>query len=107
MVQEYLELLGPRTRMVSIVHLSNSLGTINPVCTIIEAAHERGVPVLLDGAQAAQHMRIDVQDLDCDFFAFSGHKIYGPSGVGVLYGRHELLDAMDPFVFGGHILLAG
>jgi len=100
----YLKLLGPRTRFVSVVHLSNSLGTINPVQDIIEAAHARGVPVLIDGAQAAQHSRIDVQALDCDFYALSGHKIYGPTGIGLLYGKQALLDDMAPYQGGGDMI---
>ncbi|MFB3903822.1 MAG: SufS family cysteine desulfurase [Acidobacteriota bacterium] len=103
-LDEYQRLLGPRTRFVSIVHLSNVLGTINPVKEIIRLAHERGVPVFVDGAQAAAHLRIDVQDLDCDFYAFSGHKLYGPSGIGVLYGKARLLDQMPPYQGGGDMI---
>ncbi len=101
---EFLALLGPRTRLVALVHLSNSLGTINPVHRIIEAAHAAGAPVLIDGAQAAPHLRIDVQDLDCDFYALSGHKMFGPTGIGVLYGKQELLDAMQPYQGGGDMI---
>jgi cysteine desulfurase / selenocysteine lyase len=97
-------LLGERTRLVSIVHLSNALGTINPVKQLIAATHERGVPVLLDGAQSAPHLGVDVQDLDCDFFAFSGHKVYGPTGVGVLYGKASLLERMPPYQGGGDMI---
>jgi cysteine desulfurase/selenocysteine lyase len=97
-------LLGERTRLVSIVHLSNALGTINPVKEMIAAAHERGVPVLVDGAQSAPHLGVDVQDLDCDFFAFSGHKLYGPTGVGILYGKASLLDRMPPHQGGGDMI---
>jgi cysteine desulfurase/selenocysteine lyase len=97
-------LLGERTRLLSIVHLSNALGTINPVKKMIAAAHERGVPVLVDGAQSAPHLGVDVQDLDCDFFAFSGHKIYGPTGVGVLFGKASLLDRMPPSQGGGDMI---
>jgi cysteine desulfurase / selenocysteine lyase len=97
-------LLGERTRLVSIVHLSNALGTINPVKEMIAAAHDRGVPVLIDGAQSAPHLGVDVQDLDCDFFAFSGHKVYGPTGVGVLYGKASLLDRMPPHQGGGDMI---
>ena len=104
LLEEYESLLSPRTRFVSIVHQSNALGTINPVERIIELAHARGIPVLLDGAQAVAHVPIDVQKLGCDFYAFSGHKLYGPTGVGVLYGRAELLDAMPPYQGGGEMI---
>ncbi len=104
MLERYLELLGPRTRFVSVVYQSNSLGTINPVREMITAAHERGIPVLLDGAQAAQHMRVDVQELDCDFFAFSGHKVYGPTGIGILYGKEQHLTEMTPYQGGGDMI---
>ena len=104
LLDEYEQLLSPRTRFVSVVHQSNALGTINPVEKIIELAHARGVPVLLDGAQAVAHVPIDVQKLGCDFYAFSGHKLYGPTGVGVLYGRAELLDAMPPYQGGGEMI---
>jgi len=103
-VEDFERLLSPRTRIVSLVHLSNALGTINPVKEIIALAHRRGVPVLLDGAQAAARIPIDVQDLDCDFYALSGHKLYGPTGIGVLYGRSELLEAMPPFLGGGDMI---
>ena len=103
-VEDFERLLSPRTRIVSLVHLSNALGTINPVKEIIALAHRRGVPVLLDGAQAAARIPIDVQDLDCDFYAFSGHKLYGPTGIGVLYGKSELLEAMPPFLGGGDMI---
>lgn len=103
-MEAFHRLLGPRTRLVSVVHLSNSLGTINPVDKIVAAAHALDVPVLLDGAQSAPHMSVDVQALDCDFFAFSGHKIYGPTGIGVLYGRRELLESMDPYQGGGDMI---
>jgi cysteine desulfurase/selenocysteine lyase len=89
---------------VAVAHVSNALGTCNPVRTIIEMAHARGIPVLLDGAQAAPRMPIDVQELDCDFYAFSGHKIYGPSGIGVLYGKAQLLDSMPPYQGGGEMI---
>jgi cysteine desulfurase/selenocysteine lyase len=101
---EYEKLLGPRTRLVSVVHVSNVLGTINPVREIIAAAHRRGVPVLLDGAQAVAHLPVDVQELDCDFYAFSGHKLYGPTGIGVLYGKAKLLEAMPPWQGGGDMI---
>ena len=100
----YLKLLGPRTKFVSIVHLSNSLGTINPVARIIEAAHAQDVKVLLDGAQAISRLSVDVQALDCDFYAMSGHKIYGPTGTGVLFGRASLLDEMPPYQGGGDMI---
>jgi cysteine desulfurase/selenocysteine lyase len=101
---EYEQLLGPRTRLVSVVHVSNVLGTINPVREIIALAHRRGVPVLLDGAQAVAHLPVDVQELDCDFYAFSGHKLYGPTGIGVLYGKAKLLEAMPPWQGGGDMI---
>lgn len=101
---DYLELLSPRTKIVSVVHISNSLGTINPVRRIIQAAHEFGVPVMLDGAQAVPHSAVDVQALDCDFYAFSGHKVFSPTGIGVLYGKAELLEAMDPYQGGGEMI---
>jgi cysteine desulfurase/selenocysteine lyase len=100
------ELLGGRTRLLSIVHISNALGTINPVKTLIGKAHARGIPVLLDAAQAAPHTAIDVQALDCDFLALSGHKMYGPTGIGILYGKRALLDAMPPYQGGGEMILA-
>jgi cysteine desulfurase/selenocysteine lyase len=101
---EYEKLLGPRTKLVSVVHVSNSLGTVNPVKRIVEAAHRRGVPVLVDGAQAAAHMRIDVRELDCDFYAISGHKLYGPTGIGVLFGKEKHLRAMPPYQGGGDMI---
>jgi cysteine desulfurase/selenocysteine lyase len=104
LIDEYEKLLGPRTRLVAIAHVSNALGTINPVRRIIELAHRRKVPVLLDGAQAAPHLTVDVQALGCDFYAFSGHKVYGPTGIGVLYGKAELLDAMPPWQGGGDMI---
>ena len=104
LLEEYENLLSPRTKFVSVVHQSNALGTINPVERIIELAHARGIPVLLDGAQAVAHVPIDVRKLGCDFYAFSGHKLYGPTGVGVLYGRAELLDAMPPYQGGGEMI---
>ncbi len=102
--EEFEKLLGARTRFVALVHVSNVLGTINPVREMIEAAHRRNVPVLLDGAQAAPHLKVDVQALDCDFYAFSGHKLYGPTGVGVLYGKAGLLEAMPPYQGGGDMI---
>lgn len=103
-MEEFGKLLGPRTRLVALAHVSNALGTINPVQHIIAAAHAHGAPVLLDSAQAAPHVEIDVQALDCDFLAFSGHKLYGPSGIGVLYGKEALLDAMPPYQGGGEMI---
>ena len=100
----FKQLLGPRTRLVAVTHLSNALGSIVPVERVIELAHARGVPVLLDGAQAIAHLVVDVQSLDCDFYAFSGHKIYGPTGIGVLYGKAALLDAMPPYQGGGDMI---
>jgi len=101
----FAALLGPRTRMVAIAHVSNALGTVLPVARLIALAHERGVPVLLDGAQGIAHGPVDVQQLDCDFYAFSGHKIYAPTGIGVLYGRERLLAAMPPWMGGGDMIL--
>jgi len=102
---EFMELLGPRTKLVAITHVSNALGTVNPVKLIIAAARDRGVPVLLDGAQAIPHQAVDVRDLDCDFYAFSGHKMCGPTGIGVLYGREALLRDLPPFQSGGDMIL--
>jgi cysteine desulfurase/selenocysteine lyase len=101
---EYLKLLTPKTKFVSIVYVSNSLGTINPVKQIIKAAHEVGAKVFIDGAQALPHMRVDVQELDCDFLGFSGHKIFGPTGIGILYGKEELLISMPPYMGGGEMI---
>ena len=106
LIDEYERLLNPRTKLVAITHVSNALGTINPVKAIVAAAHRRGVPVLVDGAQAAPHLRIDVQDLDCDFYAITGHKIFGPTGIGVLYGKAGLLEAMQPYKGGGDMILS-
>jgi cysteine desulfurase/selenocysteine lyase len=102
----YEHLLGPHTKLVALVHVSNALGTINPVAEMIRLAHKRGIPVLLDGAQAVPHRSVDVQALDADFYAFSSHKIFGPSGVGVLYGKAALLDAMPPYQGGGEMISA-
>jgi cysteine desulfurase/selenocysteine lyase len=104
--EEYLNLLGPRTRLVGVGHVSNALGTINPVREMIAAAHERGIPVLVDGAQAAPHMPLDMQALDCDFYAFSGHKMFGPTGIGVLYGKAAWLEKMPPYKGGGDMILS-
>jgi len=104
LIDEYERLLGDRTKLVAVMHLSNALGTINPVKQIIQIAHRGGVPVLVDGAQAAPHLEVDVRDLDCDFYAFSGHKLYGPTGVGVLFGKASLLDAMPPYQGGGDMI---
>ena len=103
-LEEFDKLLNSRTKFVSLAHVSNALGTINPVRRIIEKAHSLGVPVLLDGAQAAPHTKIDVQELDCDFYAFSGHKLFGPTGVGVLFGKSHLLEAMPPYQGGGDMI---
>ena len=100
----YEKMLGPKTRIVCVVHVSNALGTVNPVRRIIEMAHARGIPVLLDGAQAVAHARVDVRALDCDFYAFSGHKLYGPTGIGVLYAKATLLEAMPPYQGGGDMI---
>lgn len=103
-MEEYEKLFNERTRIVSITHVSNVLGTINPIRDIIRIAHEHEVPVLIDGAQSTPHISIDVQELDCDFFAFSGHKIYGPTGIGVLYGKEEWLDRIPPYMGGGEMI---
>jgi cysteine desulfurase / selenocysteine lyase len=104
LLDEYEKLLNPKTRLVSVVQASNALGTINPVRQMIAQAHAAGALFMVDGAQSAVHLDIDVQDLDCDFFAFSAHKIYGPSGVGVLYGKREILESMPPFMGGGEMI---
>ncbi len=104
LLDEFEKLLSPRTKMVAVTHVSNALGTVNPVRRIIEMAHRQGIPVLVDGAQAAPHLAIDVQALDCDFYVFSGHKVYGPTGIGVLYGKASLLDAMPPYQGGGDMI---
>lgn len=102
--EEFQKLLSNKTKMVSVVHASNSLGTINPVKRIIDAAHQFGAKVLLDGAQSTSHLNIDVQELDCDFLAFSAHKLYGPTGLGVLYGKREVLENMPPYQGGGEMI---
>lgn len=103
-LEEFERLLNPKTKLVSIVHASNALGTINPVKGIIDAAHAVGAKVLLDGAQSTSHLDVDVQALDCDFLTFSAHKLYGPTGLGILYGKRELLEAMPPFLGGGEMI---
>ncbi len=105
-VEEYERLVGSRTKLVALTHVSNALGTVNPVREMIAMAHAKGIPVLLDGAQAVPHMKVDVQDLDCDFYAFSGHKMFGPTGVGVLYGKAAWLEKMQPFKGGGDMILS-
>jgi cysteine desulfurase/selenocysteine lyase len=104
MLEAYPELLTERTAVVAVVHVSNSLGTINPVAELIQTAHERDIPVLVDGAQAVAHMPVDVQQLDCDFYAFSGHKIYGPTGIGVLYAKRRWLEEFPPYQGGGDMI---
>ncbi len=103
-LDEFEKLITERTKIISVVYVSNTLGTINPVEKIIEIAHKHGVPVLLDAAQAVSHIPVDVQKLDCDFFAFSGHKLYGPTGIGILYGKENLLEQMPPFMGGGDMI---
>ena len=101
---EFLKLISDRTKLISVVYISNSLGTVNPVKEIIEIAHKYNIPVLLDAAQTVNHRPVNVEELDCDFLAFSGHKLYGPTGIGVLYGKEKLLDAMSPFMGGGDMI---
>jgi cysteine desulfurase / selenocysteine lyase len=103
-LEEYEKLLSSKTKLVCVAHVSNALGTINPVGKMVELAHRRQIPVLVDGAQAIPHFKVDVQELDCDFYTFSGHKLYGPTGVGVLYGKASLLEAMSPFQGGGDMI---
>lgn len=105
-IDEYDRLFNERTKFVGVLHVSNALGTINPIKQMIAAAHQRGVPVLIDGAQAVPHVVVDMQDLDCDFYAFSGHKLCGPTGIGVLYGKAEFLERMQPFKGGGDMILS-
>jgi cysteine desulfurase/selenocysteine lyase len=105
-VEEFERRLTPRTKLAAVAHVSNALGTIVPVKTLIETAHRKGVPVLVDGAQAVPHTKVDVQDLDADFYAFSGHKMYGPTGIGVLYGKRAHLEAMPPYQAGGDMILS-
>lgn len=104
LLDDFAQLINERTKLVSIAHVSNALGTINPVREMVEMAHRQNIPVMIDGAQAAPHTRIDVQELDCEFYAFSGHKVYGPTGIGVLYGKAELLEAMSPYQGGGDMI---
>lgn len=104
LLDEYEKLFTERTKIVSVTHVSNVLGTVNPVKEIVRIAHEHGVPVMVDGAQSTPHFAVDVQDIDCDFFAFSGHKMYGPTGVGVLYGKEDWLDRMPPYHGGGEMI---
>jgi cysteine desulfurase/selenocysteine lyase len=103
-LDEFYRLLTPRTRMVAVVHVSNALGTINPVADIVDRAHQTGAAVLVDGSQSAGHMPVDVQALDADFFVFTGHKVFGPTGIGVLYGQERVLDATPPFLGGGDMI---
>jgi cysteine desulfurase/selenocysteine lyase len=103
-MDEYAKLLGPRTKLVAVGHVSNALGTVNPVEEIVRLAHAKEIPVLIDGAQAVPHMPVDVQEIGCEFYAFSGHKMYGPTGIGVLYGRRALLEKMPPWQGGGDMI---
>jgi cysteine desulfurase / selenocysteine lyase len=103
-LEEFERLLGPRTKIVAIGHVSNALGTINPIAKIIKMAHAKSIPVLVDGAQAVPHIPVNVQELDCDFYVFSSHKLYGPTGVGILYGKQALLEAMPPYQGGGDMI---
>lgn len=104
LTDEYERLFSPKTKLVSVAHVSNTLGTINPIRELIRTAHAHGVPVMIDGAQSAPHVKVDVQALDCDFYAFSGHKMYGPTGIGVLYGKEQWLDRMPPYQGGGEMI---
>ena len=104
LLDEFEKLIGPRTKIVAVAHVSNALGTINPIREIVKMARAHNVPVVVDGAQAVPHIKVDVQDLDCDFYAFSGHKMYGPMGIGVLYGKYKLLEAMPPYQGGGDMI---
>lgn len=103
-IEEYKKLIGPKTELISLVHVSNSLGTINPIKEMIDIAHAENIPVMIDGAQAIHHTPVDVRELDCDFYVFSAHKMYGPTGVGVLYGKEELLNDMAPYQGGGDMI---
>jgi cysteine desulfurase/selenocysteine lyase len=106
LTNEMLALMNSNTRLVALTHVSNALGTINPIKTVIDAAHDKNIPVLIDGAQGIPHSAVDVQTLGCDFYAFSGHKMYGPTGIGVLYGREEWLDKLPPWQGGGEMILS-
>ncbi len=105
-MDRFEELLGPRTKLVSVVHVSNALGTVNPVKRIVDLAHERGIPVVIDGAQCVQHYPVDVQELDCEFYAISGHKMYAPTGIGALYGKADWLERLPPYQGGGDMILS-
>jgi cysteine desulfurase/selenocysteine lyase len=104
LIEEFEKLLSKRTRMVAVTHMSNVLGTVVPIKEVVRLAHARGIPVLVDGSQAAVHLPVDVQDLDCDFYVFTGHKTYGPTGIGVLYAKRKHLDAMPPYMGGGEMI---
>ena len=104
LLEDFERLISPRTKMIAFTHMSNVLGTVVPLKEVVRIAHERGIPVLADGAQAAVHLPVDVQDLDVDFYAFTGHKLYGPTGIGVLYGKQEHLEAMRPYQGGGEMI---
>jgi cysteine desulfurase/selenocysteine lyase len=104
LIDEFEKLLTPRTKLVAMTHMSNALGTVVPIKAVVKLAHDRGIPVLVDGAQGAIHLDCDVRDLDCEFYAFTGHKLYGPTGIGVLYGKYDLLAAMPPFNGGGEMI---
>lgn len=104
LIDEFEKLLGPRTKLVAITQMSNALGTIVPIKQVVKLAHDRGIPVLVDGSQAAVHLPVDVQDIDCDFYVFTGHKLYGPTGIGVLYGKYDLLANMRPYTGGGEMI---
>ena len=104
MMDEFEKLLGPKTKIVAVNHVSNALGTVNPIREIIGKAHAAGALVLIDGAQAVAHAPVDVQELDCDFYVFSGHKLFGPTGIGILYGKMEILDSMPPYQGGGDMI---
>nr|WP_321453441.1 cysteine desulfurase [uncultured Carboxylicivirga sp.] len=104
LLDAFEELMSEKTKLVSVAHISNVLGTINPIKTIINKAHSRNIPVMIDGAQAIQHVKVDVQELDCDFYVFSGHKIYGPTGIGALYGKEKWLNQMEPYQGGGEMI---
>lgn len=104
MMDEFRSMINEKTKLISVVYISNTLGTVNPVKEIIEIAHSHNIPVVIDAAQAAPHLKLDVKDLDCDFMAFSGHKMYGPTGIGILYGKEKHLEAMPPYQFGGEMI---